>query len=475
MPPVGVEPADITIACGNPVPAPITPSFSDNCDPSLDVVMTADTIALVCGMQITRTWTATDDCGNAASVDRVIIREIASAPSIALTDPLLSGLSDGDTLTAECNNVPSFNVGDALAGDPCSSVTMSYQVGTPVVGDCLADGHLSVTPLSWIAANDCNSQDTLTIYLRVADTTPPSIGVPPSDITIACGDPVPAPVTPSFTDDCDMNLDIVMTVDTTLNGCDEVMTRRWVATDDCGNRDTVEQVVRRGNAGSPTVTLTDAMLVGLSDGDTLTVQCTSVPSFDAMDADANDPCSNVTVTHATGTPTIGACSTDGYMSITPNTWIATNDCGTMDSITVYVRVEDNVPPVFTSTPADTTIACGDPIPTCVQPTATDNCGSVTFSSMTNDVNVTGGFIRNCIWIAADDCGNRDTFTQEIFVEAVPTLDSVVTTPATCVGNDGTGTVYLAQDESYYTWTWSPDNGTPTNAVGNSRTDLPPGD
>ena len=472
VPPVGVEPSDITLNCGDPIPDPVTPLFTDICDANPNVVFSENTQAIVCGEEITWTWTATDHCGNASSVDQVIRRAGVGTPSVSLTNPALIGLNDGDTLTMECDNILSFDASDATPSDPCSNVTLAYSEGTPDVGDCDVDGYLTITPVTWTATNDCGTMASVTIYLRVEDNVPP-VGVEPSDITISCTDNMPPAVTPSFTDVCDANPNIVFSENTVPIVCGEEITWTWTATDHCGNSSSVDQVIRVFDGNMPSISLINQLLVGFSDGDTLTVECDNIPMFDESDVSVLDPCSSVNVIYGTGTPTIGDCDMDGYITITALTWTATDDCGNASSITIYLRIEDNTPPVFTTMPADITVPCGDPIPPCTQPDVMDACSNVSLSSSTSDVAAVGGFIRNCNWTATDDCGNQSTFTQAIFVEDEPMLDSVVVTASNCGADNGAGAVYTLLDESNYSWDWSPDFGTPINGVGNSRVDLPP--
>ena len=93
-------PTDITVPCDS-ISAPAVLTASDNCDPAVDVVFTADTTAGGCAQEytITRTWTATDACDNSTQCVQLVTVVDDVAPVI--TDAL--AMYCNDTLVYPCN------------------------------------------------------------------------------------------------------------------------------------------------------------------------------------------------------------------------------------------------------------------------------------------------------------------------------------------------------------------------------------
>ena len=163
-------PADRT-ANSNAVPSPSNPTATDNCDTDVDITFNeirtdgtdADNYVL------TRTWTATDDCGNIATATQIISVESDSN----------SGGND----------------------DPCT-------------------------------ASEC-------------ETISPIIGNVPTDVTVNSSN-VPAPAQPIATDNCDTDVTLILseTITESIDADNFVLTRTWMATDDCGNTATAQQEIR---------------------------------------------------------------------------------------------------------------------------------------------------------------------------------------------------------------------------------------
>jgi len=108
-------------------------------------------------------------------------------------------------------------------------------------GICVDDFTLTRT---WTATDDCGNASTFTQIIVVFDITAPVLAGVPADETVEC-DAVPAPATPTATDNCDTDVEITFVENTTPGACGDsyVVTRTWTATDNCGNQDVQTQTI----------------------------------------------------------------------------------------------------------------------------------------------------------------------------------------------------------------------------------------
>jgi len=197
---------------------------------------------------ITRTWTATDDCGNSTSQDQLVI-------VVDTTEPVLTVPANA---TVECTGDTSpASTGAATATDSCGSVTVTSS-DSAMTNDC---GNTGVITRTWTATDECGnstSQDQLVI---VVDTTGPTIVCPP-DTVVDCN-PTSAlpPVTgdatatdscgsatlPTYTDELDQGGSLPID-----SSYPYTVTRTWTSTDDCGNVSTCEQIITVVPCGAAT-------------------------------------------------------------------------------------------------------------------------------------------------------------------------------------------------------------------------------
>ena len=79
-------PADTVVTPSTIPPAPVI-TGSDNCDTTVTVTLTENTVNFVCYEELTRTWTATDDCGNTTVETQVItINELVVVSASVTSD-----------------------------------------------------------------------------------------------------------------------------------------------------------------------------------------------------------------------------------------------------------------------------------------------------------------------------------------------------------------------------------------------------
>ena len=206
---------DVTAPVIAPLPAvstidcPATPSFAtasatDDCGSAFSLVYNDLTTLGDCAGEysVTRTWTATDDCGNISTASQTIHVQDVTAPVFnALPAPT----------TINCPATPAFET--AIATDDCGSAFNLVFNDATTFGDCA--GEYSVTR-TWTATDDCGNISTTLQTIHVQDVTAPVINSLPAPSTINC------PATPSFatataSDNCGSAFSLVFN-DVTTNG-----------------------------------------------------------------------------------------------------------------------------------------------------------------------------------------------------------------------------------------------------------------
>jgi hypothetical protein len=293
-------PADLTLECDQAVPDPATPTATDECDDTPIVTLSETESLDECDLgTITRTWTASDDCGNESSCSQVIT-------IVDTTPPVLSGVPADATV--ECDAIP--DPANVTATDNCSTPTVTL-VETPSLDEC-GEGTITRT---W-TAEDCFGNTTSgTQVLTVEDSTPPVITCP-ADTTLEC----PADTSPANTgsatgtDNCGEVT--ISSSDVSTAGCGNtvVIVRTWTAEDCAGNTSSCDQTITVEDNTAPVITCPADV----------TVECPDPTDPGATgSATASDLCdASVIPTHSDYfAPGCGATG------IITRTWTATDDCG----------------------------------------------------------------------------------------------------------------------------------------------------
>jgi large repetitive protein len=428
-------PGDQTVECSD-VPAAVVLTATDNCG-TADVSFNESTQEGACAgaYTITRTWTATDACGNETSHTQTITVQDTTAPAFVEALP-------GDQ-TVECSDVPAAVV--LTATDNCGTANVSFNESTQE-GTCA--GAYTITR-TWTATDACGNETSHTQTITVQDTTAPAfVETLPGDQTVECSD-VPAAVVLTATDNCG-TANVSFNESTQEGACAGAytITRTWTATDACGNETSHTQTITVQDTTAP------AFVENLP-GDS-TVECSDVPAAVVLTATDNCGTANVSFNESTQE---GACA--GAYTIT-RTWTATDACGNETSHTQTITVQDTTAPAFVETlPGDQTVECSD-VPAAVVLTATDNCGTanVSFNESTQEGACAGAYTITRTWTATDACGNETSHTQTItvqdttapaFVETLPGDQTVECSdvPAAVVltATDNCGTANVSFNES----------------------------
>ena len=438
-PPTFTVPADITIykdaTCGYDAGVTITGDVTDeadNCDTSLDATFTDVVVSGSCeGEQIiTRTWTLTDDCGNTTTHDQIITVEDNTPPTftvpadITIYKDATCGYDAGVTITGDVTD----------EADNCDTSLDATFTDVVVSGSC--EGEQIITR-TWTLTDDCGNTTTHDQIITVEDNTPPTFTVP-ADITIykdaTCGYDAGVTITGDVTDEadnCDTSLDATFTDVVVSGSCEgeQIITRTWTLTDDCGNTTTHDQIITVEDNTPPTFTVPAD----------ITIYKDATCGYDAsvtITGDVTDEADNCdTSLDATFTDVVVSGSCEGEQIIT-RTWTLTDDCGNTTTHDQIITVEDNTPPTFT-VPADITIykdaTCGYDAGVTITGDVTDeadNCDTsldATFTDVVVSGSCEGEQIITRTWTLTDDCGNTTTHDQIITVE--DTTPPTFTVPA----------------------------------------------
>jgi hypothetical protein len=345
-PTVTLQPAPATVQCGN-IPSAQPPIVTDNCDLNPQVVLNETTSAGTCasGYTVTRTWIATDACGNVRYATQHINVVDALAPILTLPPDL--------TIGCNASILPS-STGFATAvdgDDPNPLVTFS---DTPVPGGCPAGQSIQ---RQWSATDWAGNAAIGTQTITVADTTPPVItGIPAGEVLAECGKEPPPP-TPSVTDDCDPAPQLSFSEQLQPGDCSKGFTilRTWTAIDACGNQASATQTLRFFDTTPPVITIPPDATVDCGPAQHGSPSSTAPIPGGAGTATATDNCDpDVAITHDDiVTPGPPGSSVVAYIK---RTWTATDHCGNSVSAVQGVQLRDQTPPVIVQCPPDRSLS-----------------------------------------------------------------------------------------------------------------------
>jgi gliding motility-associated-like protein len=240
-----------------------SPTATDDCSTatiSLDTQVTNSATDTT----LTRTWTATDACGNRSTARQIVripvIAPIGATdsipPAIAFVDALVSSHPrNGDTLTYNsCVDILCLKQNSVLATDNRTLTPSVLLDSTVLRGSCPTNDFTVFKNYTWTATDSVGNQSTFKLWLKYVDNTPPTIDNVPTNVTIASTSVMPNVVI-TATDACSRFL-VDSTITSLIRGIDTIFVRTWTVTDACGNIANAQQtIVKLGtsNNGSSTV------------------------------------------------------------------------------------------------------------------------------------------------------------------------------------------------------------------------------
>ncbi len=383
-------PANITIACNaSTIPATTgQATATDNCQSSIIIDYSDIKSGTICDSIITRTWTASDGCGNTSTCVQTIVKKGDIFLNIQCPNNI--------TITCDQNANPGIIGNPIINGNCPGTITIMFsdtKIGTACDTTIIR---------TWTASDGCNNTSTCVQTIVKTDNVAPFLSCP-ANITIACNaSTIPATTgQATATDNCQSSITLDYSDIKSGTICDSIITRTWTASDGCNNTSTCLQ----------TIVKTDNVAPVLSCPANITIACNASTILATTgQATATDNCqSSITIDYS-DIKSGNICD-----SIINRTWTASDGCGNTSTCVQTIVKTDNVAPVL-SCPANITIACNSSIipATTGQATATDNCQS---SITINYSDVKSGTICDSIitrtWTASDGCNNTSTCVQTI--------------------------------------------------------------
>jgi len=388
-------PENLILSCGDNLPAVELPQVSDACSEPAEVTYEEFTEAGDCAgsYTVTRTFTATDLCGNTST----------HTQTISFIDDVAPEFNEFVAVVElSCANASASLV---TAFDNCGDVTVTYT-------DAFVDGACGARIRTYTATDACGNTAQAEQTLIVSDAIAPAFLSFPVSTAVSC-DAVVA-VEQSF-------------IEYTEN-CSEV-TVTW-------NEEIVEGDCPNSYTSIRTCTLTDECGNSTSSSYTLTVSDTEGPQILGVPADLTLDCGEAipnadvfVVDNCTVQPVFTLSETMETIGCTiymTRRWTAEDECGNLTQEVQIVTYIDQTPPVLSEYPEAIFLVCGQPLPEPPAITAEDNCAGivdVVFTQLGETGEPCLPFERN--WCAIDCSGNETCHTQLIFFEqpaATPMLN-----------------------------------------------------
>ena len=322
-------PATLNVSCVSLVPVPSTSSVvsTDLCAGTVTVSYVSDVITnKTCTNRytITRTYRATDVCGNSSTCTQTInVNDI--------TAPVIIGVPAN--ITINCNQpIPTPPL--VTSTDNCGGLvaTTYNQVSTQSPWTQLCEAYSYTVSRTWIATDLCGNTSSKVQVITVRDNTPPSwISTPPANITVQCNEDDVNNLDPIPSDACDPNPSLLFSFYYIpyLNGCVNSYTvvNTWTAGDRCGNTKQFVQHIYVVDTETPNIKCpADIIITSLVP---IAVNW-PLPTSD-------DYCDGALIPVQTGGPHIGSIFFPG--TTTTITYTVTDGCGNTATCSFLVRIK----------------------------------------------------------------------------------------------------------------------------------------
>jgi len=395
--PVLTCPPNITVACNTSLLPSVTgfATLTGACSAATATVTYSDVVTgnMPCNATVVRTWTAMDECG----VTRTCVQTITVRDNVPPTAVCAPG--KGYELNANCTLPVTVAMINAGSFDNCQIQSMT--VSPTTVQGC------GVFPITLTVMDICGNTSFCVTQIQTIEGVPPVIMCPPN-ITLACDNDI-SPATTGMataTDNCDPNPTITFAdVVTGTLPCNALITRTWMARDNCGNESTCVQLITIADNVPPVAGCVSNLSIALDPA-----TCTASVTPADINSGSGDNCQV-----QSGSVSPNSFTQCGSYAVTLTVF---DLCNNSSTCTTTVQVTENVPPVIVCPPS-IQVGCGANLSPSItgMATATDNCDPapvITFSDATTGTLPCNAVITRT-WTATDICNNTATCVQIITV------------------------------------------------------------
>ena len=318
-------------------------------------------------------------CGNfTIAYETVSIAENSAPEIVSLPQGLVFGCDD------------EVDFGEPLIEDACSPFSIVYS-DEYVVGICASNYEIVRTV---VATDVCGNTANDSYSVIVIDSIPPEIVTVAENISIGCGDVVPE-ILPNISDACSEWTLTFGDVETELDcPSNRLITRTFMATDECGNTAQSIQEITILDEVAPILETVPGNLV---------LECgEETPTDETV---ATDACSEINLWFVDSIAP-GECPQE---EIIYRYHFAEDACGNQASATQIIEIVDNTPPAISGEPL-IMIDCSEVDSPLV--TSSDACGESILTYTSTGIGE-GTFAQNevRIYTSTDECGNSSSAIQ----------------------------------------------------------------
>jgi len=379
-------PEDLVLSCGDELPAATLPQVSDACSEPAEVTYTEATEPGFCpgSYSVTRTFTATDLCGNTSTYVQTIFFNDEEPP-------VFNEFAAVVELT--CEEAQLLTVG---ATDNCGNATVTYV-------DSFNGNACGTRTRVYTAIDDCGNIASAEQTMIVSDPIAPVFVSFPQSASVSCDEVMPAEDSfIEYVENCS-EVQVSWSEEVIAGDCPNSYTsiRTCTLTDACGNETTASYTLNISDTQGPQIEGVPADLV-LDCGD-------AIPAADVFVID-----------NCTAQPVFTLSETMesiGCTMVLTRRWTAEDECGNVTQEVQIVTYIDETAPVLSQYPETIVLVCGDALPEVPEVTAEDNCSGaveVTYTEMGDASSFCPIYER--IWCAVDCSGNETCHTQLIVFE-----------------------------------------------------------